>query len=85
MKYRIERGASGWQIGERKEVKSGDNKGNVSYVAFRFHATLERAALDLLDILIHDKADTADTAALIDAVHEAQSETKRVLVECLTK
>lgn len=86
MKYRIEKSDRGWNISQRKVAgKDSKTPGEVSYSPFKYYGTLEQAALGLLDILIHDKADTTDTAALIDAVHEAQAETKKVLIECLTK
>jgi hypothetical protein len=84
MNYRIEKGQAGWQVCKRKESgKDSKTPGVVSWVPFRYHATVERAALDLLDILIHDSADTNNVSRLIDAIHAAQEEVKVEVVRCL--
>lgn len=83
MRYRIEQGADCWQILRRREVgkDAKKNAGKVVYEPVKYYATLEQAALGLLDMLTREKAASDDTAALIEAVQAAKADVIAVVKE----
>ena len=85
MNYRIEADARSWNLSKYR-VAGPDSKdpGAETWTPFRYYATLEQAALGLLEQLIIEGAgpdERANTQGIIQACREAAQSVKAALVE----